>query len=172
MCLQYNHSVTQRANDWATNLLPNYPFDGLSQEISDAAARGSLAAATSVHGFGRLAAIHPASGAWGFVALGLGLALAAALLRLRLPWWPLHPVAFLVWGTYPIVMFGPSFLLGWLLKAAVVQTTGARGYQALRPLMIGVIAGELLAGLFWMTFGALYYFIAGKAPVIYNIFPG
>jgi hypothetical protein len=100
------------------------------------------------------------------------LVLATAVLRLRLPWWPLHPVAFLVWGTYPIVMFGPSFLMGWLVKAGVVGTTGAKGYHAVRPLMVGIIAGELLTGLFWMIVGAVYFFVAGKTPVSYSIFPG
>jgi hypothetical protein len=41
-----------------------------------------------------------------------------------------------------------------------------------RPLMVGVIAGELLSGLFWMLVGALYFFITGTAPINYSIFPG
>jgi hypothetical protein len=139
--------------------------------VSKAAAEGTLSSATSLSGLSSLAAFRPDPGAFTWVLLGLGFALAAVA-RLRLPWWPLHPVAFLVWGTYPIVMFGPSFLIGWLVKAAVIGTTGAKGYHTFRPLMVGVIAGELLMGLVWMIVGVVYYFAAGKAPVMYNIFPG
>ena len=62
--------------------------------------------------------------------------------------------------------------MNWLVKAAVVGTTGAKGYHTFRPLMVGAIAGELLMGLIWMIVGVVYYFAAGKAPVMYNIFPG
>jgi hypothetical protein len=68
-------------------------------------------------------------------------------------------------------MFGPSFLLGWAIKAGVVRTTGARGYHAVKPFMVGVIAGELLSGLLWMMIGAAYYFSTGKSPASYAIFP-
>jgi hypothetical protein len=53
----------------------------------------------------------------------------------------------------------------------VVGLTGARGYHLAKPLMIGVIAGELLSGLFWMATGVVYYFITGQASVSYSIFP-
>jgi hypothetical protein len=170
--LQYNHGATQVGNTFGTDSLPLIAFDGLAQRIAAANADGTLAAATAVHGLERLAAIKPDHNAPMWALVGLGLAFGAAVARLRWSWWPLHPIAFLVWGTYPIAMFGPSFLLGWLIKSAVVGTTGARGYHQLRPLMVGVIAGELLSGLGWMLVGASYYFLTGKAPVAYSIFPG
>ncbi|HEY4160171.1 MAG TPA: DUF6785 family protein, partial [Polyangiaceae bacterium] len=172
LLLQYNHSLTQVGNDWARDYMPNFPFESLSQAITSAAADGTLSRATATHGLASLSLIKADQGAWIWLGLGLSFALASALARLRLPWWPLHPVAFLVWGTYPIAMFGPSFLVGWMVKASVMRLMGARGYRLVRPLMIGVIAGELLAGLLWMSVGAGYYFLTGKAPVSYNIFPG
>jgi len=169
--LQYNHGATQVGNVFATDSLPLVAFDGLAQRVAAASADGTLAAATAVQGFGRLLALNPDSGALLWLSLGLFFGFGAALARLRWSWWPLHPVAFLVWSTYPIAMFGPSFFIGWLLKTAVVGTSGARGYHQVRPLMVGVIAGELVMGLFWMLFGAGYYFATGKAPVAYSIFP-
>jgi hypothetical protein len=103
--------------------------------------------------------------------LGLFLVLGTSAARLRLPWWPLHPVAFLVWDTYPIIVFGPSFLLGWVIKAAVVGLGGASAHHALRPSMIGVIAAELVGGLFWIVVGIVYYFATGQRPASYAIFP-
>jgi hypothetical protein len=67
-------------------------------------------------------------------------------------------------------VFGPSFLLGWVIKSAVVGTSGARGYHAVKPLMVGIIAAELLSGLGWMVVGAVYFFTTGKTPPTYWIF--
>lgn len=169
--LQYNHSAIQAGNTWGTHQLPVIAFDALSRSVSESAAHGTLIEATGMTTAERFAAIRPAEGALFWLTLGLVLVLTTAAARLRLPWWPLHPVAFLVWDTYPIIMFGASFLLGWMIKAAVVGTTGARGYHAVRPLMIGVIAGELLSALLWMGVGASYFFATGQRPVTYSVFP-
>jgi hypothetical protein len=170
--LQYNHSLVQVGNSWGKDELPTYAFDALTQATSEAAAAGTLARATATHGLASLSLVHPNNGAYAWAGLGLFLALGTAFARLRLPWWPIHPAAFLFWGTYPIFCFGPSFLVGWLVKWGVTSSTGAKGYRALRPLMIGVIAGELLAGLMWMIVGAGYYLFTGRTPAAYTIFPG
>jgi len=82
-------------------------------------------------------------------------------------------VMFLVWRTYPIANFSHSFLLGWLIKAAVTKFGGGKAYHRTVPLMIGVIAGDLLGGLIFNVHGVLHYFAVGaKLPSIYRIFPG
>ena len=171
--LQYNHGATQVGNNFRHRCAPP---DRVRRPRAAHCRRPTPMARSArrppSRGSGSLAAIKPDHNAPTWALLGLGLGFGAAVARLRWSWWPLHPIAFLVWGTYPIAMFGPSFLLGWLIKAAVVGTTGARGYHQVKPLMVGVIAGELLSGLFWMLVGASYYFATGKAPVAYSIFPG
>jgi hypothetical protein len=49
--------------------------------------------------------------------------------------------------------------------------TGRATHQRLRPLMIGFIAGEMLAGVLLLLFGALYYFATGQPPVPYRVLP-
>ncbi len=169
--LQYNHGATQVGNSHATDTLPLLAFDGLAHQIAVSASEGTIGLATAAKGLGKLALINPDSGAVYWVGLGLVLGIGTAIARLRWSWWPVHPVVFLVWGTYPISMFGPSFLLGWMIKSAIVNTTGARGYHQVKPLMVGVFAGELTCALVWMLIGAGYYFGTGKAPVTYAIFP-
>jgi hypothetical protein len=169
--LQYNHGATPVGNNFATDWLPTLAFDNLAQRVATASANGTLIEATTTEGLRSLALVQPEPGSIPWLGIGLAIGFGAAIARLRWPFWPLHPVAFLVWSTYPIAMFGPSFLLGWMLKSAVVGTAGVKGYHAAKPLMVGVIAGELISGLFWMIFGAGYYFTTGKAPVAYSIFP-
>jgi hypothetical protein len=171
LTLQYNHGAAQVGNSFATDQLPLYAFDGLAQHVASASADGTLAASTFVDGWARFSAVKPEDGAIPWLLLGLTIGFGAAVARLRWSFWPLHPVAFLVWSTYPIAMFGPSFLLGWMIKGAVVGTSGAHGYHQVKPLMVGVIAGEMVAGLGWMLYGAAYYFVSGQAPVAYSIFP-
>jgi hypothetical protein len=170
--LQYNYGVSLSGNTWATEFIPTLAIDPLVRFLSSSAADGTLTSATSAGFWERVRAIHPIPGAIPWFSFGLALVIGASVARLRLPKWPLHPVAFLVWGTYPMVNFAPAFLLGSGIKAAVVSASGTKGYQAVRPLMVGVIAGELTTGLFWMLVGAAYFFITGKPPQSYVIFPG
>lgn len=171
LTLQYNHGATQIGNRFATEKLPLFAFDGLAKHVASASADGTLASSTFVDGWSRWSAVRPDAGAIPWLLLGLAIGFGAAVARLRWAFWPLHPVAFLVWATYPMAMFGPSFLVGWMIKSAVVGTSGARGYHRAKPLMIGVIAGEMISGLGWMLYGVAYYFATGKAPVAYSIFP-
>jgi hypothetical protein len=97
-----------------------------------------------------------------FVALAI--ALAFSLARLRCSWWPLHPMAFVFLGGYPSFYTWFTFLLAWLLKVGVTTYGGARLYERLKPLMIGIIAGSVLGNLLPMVVGSAYYFIAGRPP--------
>ncbi len=103
---------------------------------------------------------------------GLGMVLAFAAIRLRWPKWPLHPVLFLVWGTYAGQQFGASFLGGWGVKVLVTRYGGALWYQRLKPLMFGLIAGEMLGGLAPMAVGFVYWLSTGLPPKSFYILPG
>ena len=91
--------------------------------------------------------------------------------RLRFPWWPVHPVMFLVWNSYPGRTFGASFLVGWFVKSMVVKYGGARVYQRLKPLMFGLIAGEMLGGVVPIIIGLLYHLVTGDLPKVFSIMP-
>jgi hypothetical protein len=97
--------------------------------------------------------------------------LAFAALRLRWAKWPLHPVLFLVWSTWAGRDMSASFLGGWMLKLLVTRYAGAGWYQRLKPLMFGLIAGELLGGLVPMGIGFVYWLKTGLPPKVFNILP-
>ena len=171
LTLQYQHGLAG-VDHWTRQALPSMPFSLFTGQLSEMGAHDTLVEATWARGLERLELLSPTPGAWLWGGAGLALVLATALARLRLSWWPLHPVAFLVWGTYPIMMFAASFLLGWLIKLAVVKIGGAAAYRTVVPLMIGVIAGELTGGLLWIVVGGVYYAVTGMTPQSYSVFPG
>jgi hypothetical protein len=167
--LQYNYGIL-RTDTWTREMLPAMPFDELSNFVSNAAAKGTLTDATTREGLGRLEMMRFNPEAWGWMALGLGLFVATALARLRLSWWPLHPVAFAVWGTFPINRFAASILIGCCIKTAVVRLGGERTYSTLIPAAVGVIAAEVACKLLGMILGASYYMVTGHSPQVYFIF--
>ncbi|MCJ7544966.1 MAG: hypothetical protein MUP47_10485 [Phycisphaerae bacterium] len=104
---------------------------------------------------------------------GLVIVLVFSTLRLRYTWWPIHPIMFCVWGTQSMKALSASFLLGWIIKGALSRLgllTGGR-IARVKALMVGMIAGDLLAGVVFMIVGAVYYAITGLTPPEYYIFP-
>ena len=166
LTVQYNMGINM-GHRWSARLLPSMPFSELSRHISELAARDELRSSLSLDGLGRLAALNPDRGALLWMALGLILFVSCSAARLRLSWWPLHPVIFLVWGTGPCARLYLSFLLGWIIKASVINLAGARYYEKIKPLMIGVIAGELIAALFWIAVGVAYFLATGQVERYY-----
>ena len=172
--LQYQHGANT-SDGYAYEAMPSRPFADAARYAASALTVGELA--PTVDGYdgdgdlGRLRRLAGEPTAWAWMGLGLVLVVTVAVARLRLPWWPIHPLLFLVWGTWGVGNLAFSFLLGWLLKTSVVRTGGLRMASSLAPLMIGVIAGELVAALGWQITGAWYYFATGLPPERYVIFP-
>ena len=131
----------------------------------------SIAVSASLGSWGVLEHITPDPRFFAPVAAGIGAVLLLSLLRLRLPWWPLHPIIFLVWGTWAMDSFATSFFLGWMIKAAVTRFGGLDAYRRVKVLMIGIIAGDVLGGLVFMAIGAIYYLVTGQHGATYMILP-
>ena len=58
-----------------------------------------------------------------------------------------------------------SFLIGWAIKTAVSRYGGGKAYQRIKPLMIGIIAGDLAGRFTPMLVGIIFYAFTGKRPV-------
>jgi hypothetical protein len=69
--------------------------------------------------------------------------------RSRFLWFPLHPLGYLVAPAYPITQLWFSFFVGWLVKSLIMKYGGSDTYIKLRPFMIGLIIGNIVAMLFW-----------------------
>jgi hypothetical protein len=169
--IQHTEGVNS-ADSWARRFMPTMTFNALLNETKEMASNGTLVTSTAAEGLERLQLIQFDSDTWTWIIVGASLLLITAAARLRLPWWPLHPVAFLVWGIYPITQFSFSFLLGWLVKVGVMKAGGAKAYHDVKPLMVGLIGGEIIASLLWIIVGTVYYFYTGIKPTSVRIFPG
>lgn len=127
-------------------------------------AQGTLETAMAVHGLERLRHLAPSGPHLAAFGISLGLALVVAFGRLRFARWPLHPVIFLFFGGHQGMLMAFSFGLGWVIKAAVSKYGGARAYQAFKPAMVGLIAGDMLGQFVPMVVGVVYWFATGRPP--------
>lgn len=169
--LQYDRGVG--LNDvFATDAVPKMGFHFLDNQIQKMKADGVLEQSNKATWIERLSLIQPKKSFVAFMVAGFGLFSLFAFLRFRFAKWPLHPILFLVWFTYPLCCLAWSFLIGWAIKALVVKFGGGASYQRAKPLMVGLIAADLLGGLIFMVAGAIYYKVTGFAPARYSIFPG
>ena len=173
---QYNKGANM-ADGWSTTSVPSMPFDQATQVEQRLQAQEQLAQASSLKGFEHFTHISIEPELLIALVIGLVLVLLFTLGRLRFTKWPIHPVLFLIWTTYPASWFAGSFLFGWVVKSLVMKYGGGTLYRNARPLMIGLIAGELCAGVMIMIFCWIYYqlFQLGmvtEPPKGFSIFPG
>ncbi len=171
LAVNYNSSEP-RTTKWSFKETPKLPFDAAVREMTKLSISDELAESKQMTTWERLRSPQPNPRFFWYGGAGLALVLGFSFLRLRFAWWPLHPIMFLVWGTWPMGRFSHSFLLGWLIKTAVTKLGSGIKHRQVMALMIGVIAGDLLGGMVFMAFGAGYHAITGLIPKKYVIFPG
>lgn len=158
-------------DNWSTNFVPRTAFENQVLIRRKLAAQGASSEETGSF-LSRLGSTQASSLCAAVMLGGLVLVLGFTAARLRFPWWPLHPLMFVTWCSTPLRWMGPSYLLAWVIKAAVVRYGGSQVYNRLKPLFLGLIAGEVLGALFPALFGAFYYFITGDQPKMFNVIPG
>jgi hypothetical protein len=91
----------------------------------------------------------------GSMAVLAGFAVTGALtfLRMRLTWWPFHPVGYALANTSTMASTWVPFLIAWLCKALVLRYGGMRLYRRSLPFFLGLILGDFLNGGFWTLLG-------------------
>lgn len=170
--LQYQHGAIRAGDGWSVGNVPSMAFRSTTAIRQTLAAQGALEEATQVSGLGHFLKMRPKAEILVPFSVTFVLVVAFSLLRHRFTWWPIHPILFLVLATWQTRTLAFSFLLGWILKSAVSKYGGADLYRRLKPLMIGIVGGELVAGVVPMMIGAIYYFTQHKPPPFFRILPG
>lgn len=104
------------------------------------------------------------------IAFGAAASLVLQWLCIRVPWWPLHPMGFIVAWSFYAFQLQFSVLIGWLMRTALVFFGGSRLYAKGRTFFLGLILGEVLAGLFWLLITLLLVAL-GESPRPIGLFP-
>lgn len=91
------------------------------------------------------------------MALAFGATTALYFLKLRLHWWPLHPVAFPIAMSNTIANIAPALFAAWLTKGLLLRYGGLQAHRKALPFFLGMIAGDALR----VTAAALWFELAG-----------
>lgn len=169
--LQYDLGVAASSDGWTRNI-PHFAFDPIVAVEERLEAQGVLEEAGNLTGLRWLGGISPNRPAVIAFLVTFALVILFEALRLRWPGWPLHPVMFIFAGWWHSRVVGVSVLIGWLVKVTVTKYGGAATCNKLKPLMLGLIAGDMLAGILLAIVAGVYYFVTGTAPKGYWVLPG
>ena len=168
--LQYRHGAIRAGDGWSRGSVPRFAFNASTKVRKTLLAQGDMPVVDQRPGWKRLAQGKPMTACViGFLTM-FAMVILFTVCRHRFAWWPLHPLMFLVLATWQSRVLAFSFLIGWLIKRTVTKYGGAKVYQRLKPFMVGIVAGETLAGIVAMAIGAIYYAVQGEPPKPFSIF--
>ncbi len=94
--------------------------------------------------------VEPNWAGWGWNGLGAGVMALLMLLRHHFVWWPLHPIGYVVSGTWIMDSIWFSIFLAWCVKSVVLKYAGPVGYRQTRWLFMGLILGQFVVGGLWL----------------------
>jgi len=89
----------------------------------------------------------------GAILVGFGLTIVLNSLRMRLPWFPFHPVGYAVSSSWSMHRLWIAMFIAWLLKAVMLRYGGLRLYRQGLPFFLGLILGECVVGSLWTIVG-------------------
>jgi hypothetical protein len=137
-------------------------YNVAERNISKLALSGDLDKTVNYTSWQRLTHMRPDHRFLVSAAIGFGLVLALAAIRLRFTWWPIHPLIIVMFGSFGFIgKYGGSFLIGWFIKAIITRLAGPSKYGELRPLMIGIVVGDLGSGFITTCTIWIYYLVTG-----------
>ncbi len=90
------------------------------------------------------------------IVAGLLFSLALASLRMNLAWWPLHPVAFALSGTWSMDRMWLCVFIAWCCKWILLRYGGAKAYAPAIPFFLGLIMGDFIVGGLWNLYGIVF----------------
>jgi len=96
--------------------------------------------------------------------LGAGFTVLLALMRLQFYWWPLHPLGFVMCGSWSLIVYWFAIFLAWGVKSLIVHYAGLSGYRRARPFFLGLIFGEMGMAVVLTLLDAIWHIPAPYVP--------
>lgn len=92
---------------------------------------------------------------YGQVAIGVGFLFCTALmiLRIQIPWWPLHPIGYAISSSWSMNLVWMPLLIAWICKGVILRYGGVRLYRDALPFFLGLILGQMVVGCIWHLIG-------------------
>lgn len=96
--------------------------------------------------------------------LGAAFTILLAFMRLQYWWWPLHPLGFVMCGSWSLVVNWFPIFVAWALKSLVVHYGGLKGFGRARPFFLGLIFGEMTMAVLLTLVDAIWHIPAPYIP--------
>ena len=107
---------------------------------------------------------------WSFFGAGFLIVAGCAFMRHRKAWWPLHPLPLVLFNTWNLSRLYHSFMVGWIIKTALVKIWGGETYRRTRPFFFGAVMGQIVSCGFLMAIDTLYHYLTWQNPSFYRYF--
>ncbi|MDH7600988.1 MAG: hypothetical protein QHI38_02465 [Armatimonadota bacterium] len=93
------------------------------------------------------------------VAIAIGFAVTILLnsLRMRISWFPFHPVGYAVSSSWSMHRLWLPMFIAWIIKLVILRYGGLKLYRQALPFFLGVILGECVVGSFWTIWGISFH---------------
>ena len=91
-------------------------------------------------------------------AVGIGFAFTVILnaLRMRLPWFPFHPVGYAISSSWSLHQLWICMFIAWAVKLLLLRYGGLRLYRIAMPFFLGLVLGECIMGSVWAIIGMIF----------------
>lgn len=74
-------------------------------------------------------------------------------LRLKLLWFPFHPIGFAISGSWSMNLVWMPLMIAWLIKWLVLRYGSLQTYRRFEPFFLGLMLGEFVVGSLWSLLG-------------------
>jgi len=90
------------------------------------------------------------------VGVGFGTTMVLNSLRMKVGWFPFHPVGFAVSSSWSMHLLWLPLFIAWVVKLVILRYGGLKLYRQALPLFLGLILGECIVGSFWTIWGIIF----------------
>jgi hypothetical protein len=78
------------------------------------------------------------------------------IMHLRFLWWPLHPIGYVISGTWPIGRLFFPLVIASITKWLILRFSGLRTYRQSMPFFLGLIMGDFVLGSIWTMISLVF----------------